>query len=53
MDSQENYFGSIGRQKKIIILSFRVDVSKNKNIDHWVKETIDHRVKETCDIMST
>ena len=46
MDSQENYFGSIGRQKKkIIILSFRVDVSKNKNIDHWVKET--------CDIMST
>ena len=30
---------------KIIILSFRVDTSKNKNIDHVVNET--------CDIRST
>ena len=30
---------------KIIIVSFRVHISKNKNIDH--------RAKETCAIMST
>ena len=39
MGSQENYFGSVGRSVMIIILSFRVGTSKNKNIDHGVEET--------------
>ena len=43
MGSRENYIGSVGRQNNN--LSFRVDIYKNKNIDHGVKET--------CDIMST
>ena len=43
--SRENYFWSVGRQNIIIILSFRVDTSKNKNIDH--------EAKDTCAIKST
>ena len=41
----ESYQVSQSVGKTIIILSFRVGTSNNKNIDH--------RVKETCSIMST
>ena len=44
MDSWENYVGSISRQNNNNSKSW-VGISKNKNIDH--------RVKETCTIMST
>ena len=44
MGSQENYFGLAGQQNDNIIQSLRADTSKNKNIDHGVKET--------CAIMS-
>ena len=47
--SRENYIGSVGRSVGkviiIIIVSVRVGISKNKNIDH--------RVKETCAIVLT
>ena len=43
--SRKNYFRSVGRQNiNNHILNFMVGTSKNKNIDH--------RVKETCVIMS-
>ena len=44
---RENYFGSVGRSVgkiRILILSFKVGISKNKNINHGVTET--------CAIMS-
>ena len=37
--SHEIYFGLVVRQKVIIILSFQVGISKNKNNDHRGKET--------------
>ena len=43
--SQENYFGLVSLQNNYNNLSFRVGISKNKNIDH--------RVKEICAIVST
>ena len=46
--SRDNYFGSASRQndpKFLVILSFSVSTSKNKNVYH--------RVTETCAIMST
>ena len=50
MGSQENYFGSVGRSVMIIILSFRVGTSKNKNIDHGVEETC--AIRSTLDMKS-
>ena len=44
MGSQENYFGLVSQENDNMILSLRADTSKNKNIDHGVKET--------CAIMS-
>ena len=37
--SQGNYFGLVSQAQKIIIISFRVSTSKNKNANHWVKGT--------------
>ena len=47
MGNRENYFGSpVGKIIIIIIIiSFRVGTTKNKNIAH--------QIKETCAIMST
>ena len=40
MGSRENFLGwSLGKIIIIIILSFRVGISKNKIIDHRIKET--------------
>ena len=47
MSSQENYFRWVSQQNNNNNNnpSLRIGTSKNKNIDHWVKET--------CAIMST